>query len=175
VGERADDFSIRRPESAGAIGGDRSLQPFDERAEHVNAGHPGERLAVLDVAHEPAADDQIAVGVNQLVDQPSHFARPMLAVAVDLDGDVVIVKVGVAVAGLHRAADAEVERQADHLRVLAGLPGGVVGAPVVDEEDVERREMLMNPANQLPDGRPLVVGRHDDQASRLRVSINCVG
>ncbi len=40
----------------------------------------------------------------------------MLTVAVDLHGDVVAVAEGELVAGLHRAADAEVERVADHDR-----------------------------------------------------------
>ena len=67
-------------------------------------------------------------------------ARVVLAVAVDLDGDVVAALGGVHVARLHGAADAEVVRVAEHLRAgRAGAVGRVVGGAVVDDDDVEVR------------------------------------
>ena len=51
----------------------------------------------------------------------------MLAVAVDLDGHFIAVQGRIAVSRLHRAADAQIEWQADHRHAGRNLPDGVVG------------------------------------------------
>jgi hypothetical protein len=51
----------------------------------------------------------------QVLDEVTQLARVVLAVAVDLHGDVVVVLERVDVARLHRAADTQVERHAQHL------------------------------------------------------------
>jgi hypothetical protein len=64
----------------------------------------------------------------QLVEQLCDVARVVLTVAVDLDRDVISVLQGEQVAGLHGAADAEVERQAEDPRSgPAGQRGCRVG------------------------------------------------
>ena len=66
--------------------------------------------------------------------------RVVLAVAVDLHGELVAVLERVAEAGLDGAADAEVERQAEDVRARRGGDrGGAVGRAVVDDDDLEAR------------------------------------
>ena len=74
----------------------------------------------------------------EVVQQVGDVARVVLAVAVDLHGDVVAVLERVLVARLDRAADAEVERMADDARAGgARAVGRVVRRAVVDHEHVE--------------------------------------
>ena len=62
----------------------------------------------------------------------------MLAVAVDLDGDVEAVVARVLVAGLDCPADADVVRKArDESAGALGLGLGAVRRPIVDDEDLE--------------------------------------
>ena len=85
---------------------------------------------------------------EQLVD----VARVVLAVAVDLDGDVVAVLERVLVARLHRAADAEVERH-PHDACAGGArgPRRVVGRAVVDDQHVEvRARAAADPSRSRP-------------------------
>ena len=91
------------------------------------------------------------------------LAGAVLAVAVNLDGDVVAVHGGIAVAGLHGPADAEIKRKADHGDFAGDLADGVVGGAIVDDQDVEIRQ---RPVSRAPvcHGPALVEGRDDDQA-----------
>ena len=86
----------------------------------------------------------------------------MLPVAVDLHRDVVAVLEREAIAGLHRAADAEVERQPDDVRApVGGHPCGAVRRAVVDDDDdeavVERPDLVDHTADRLL----FVQRRHD--------------
>ena len=86
----------------------------------------------------------------------------MLAVGIDLRGQVVAVALRVLVPGLHRAADAEVERVPEHGRPRPlGLLGRPVGGAVVDDEDVEVRALLVDRRHDPRDRLLLVVGGHD--------------
>ena len=69
----------------------------------------------------------------------AELRRVVLAVAVDAHGEVVAVLERVAEAGLHGAADPEVERQPEHARARrsAATLGRAVGRAVVDDDDVE--------------------------------------
>ena len=92
----------------------------------------------------------------------------MLPVGVELDGDVVAVPQGVAVARPHRAAHAEVERELAHQGPgLAGVPGGAVGGAVVDDEDVDVAVHVAQLADRAADERLLVEGGHDDEDPSL--------
>ena len=74
------------------------------------------------------------------LDDRGELRRIVLAVAVDADSEVEVVLERVAEAGLHGAADAEVERQAQHPRAgCARDLGGAVVRAVVDHEDLELR------------------------------------
>ena len=86
----------------------------------------------------------------------------MLAVAVDLGGDVVGVPERVLEAGLHRAADPGVEgvAQDDRAAVLR-LGRGVVGGAVVDHHDVELGGLAADLAHHAAHHPLLVVGGDD--------------
>ena len=92
----------------------------------------------------------------------------MLAVAVDLHGDVEAVGERVAEAGLHRSADPEVEREPEEPGAgrLGDRSGPVVRA-VVHDDDLEVRirgaDLLDHPAD-----RGGLVERRDDRDPPLR-------
>jgi hypothetical protein len=64
----------------------------------------------------------------------------VLSVAVDLDGEVVVLFERVAEARLHRGADPEIERQPKNMcAAIGGDVRGVVARAVVDDDDIEAR------------------------------------
>ena len=92
----------------------------------------------------------------------------MLAVAVDLDRDVVVVAQRVLVARLDRAADSQVVGVADDDRALGlGLGGGRVVGAVVDDQDVEPRRLAVDVAHDPADHPRLVVGGHDRELRKV--------
>jgi len=62
-----------------------------------------------------------------MVHQSLNFTWAVLAVAIHLDGEIVAVQCGVAVTGLHRATDAQIEWQTDHGGVGGYLAKRVIG------------------------------------------------
>ena len=96
----------------------------------------------------------------------------MLAVRVDLHGDVEAALVRVAVARLHRAADPEVEREADDVRAVgAGDGGGRVARAVVHDEHLHPRVGRPDLVDHGADAPLLVEGGHDGETPRLRPGI----
>ena len=141
----------------------------DDREDQV-AEPAADRHLVAGVAAEAAAVDHVgllALGPQRL----EHLGQVLglvLAVAVDLDGDVVVVAQRVLVARLDRAADPEVVRVADHDRALGlGLGGGRVVGAVVDDEDVEARRLALDVAHDAADHPRLVVGGHDRELGEM--------
>ena len=97
-----------------------------------------------------------------------RYAGFVLAVAVDLGGDVVAVAERVLEAGLHRAPDPGVERMAqDHRAAGLGLGRAVVGRAVVDHDDVEARRLAMDLTHHPADHPLLVVGRDDRELAEV--------
>ena len=87
----------------------------------------------------------------EVLEQRPDAARIVLAVAVDLDRDVVAALQRVIGTRLHGAADAEVEGMAQDLGAGgAGAVGGVVGGAVVDDDDVEVGRVLAQIASTVP-------------------------
>ena len=98
----------------------------------------------------------------------AKLARVVLAVPVDLHGDVEAVGQGVAEAGLHGAADPEIEGE-DEEPGPGGFrdrTGPVVGA-VVHDDDVEARISCPDLLDHPPD-RGGLVERRDDRDPPLR-------
>ena len=78
---------------------------------------------MVPTAGVPRADDHVGLAGEERLEDPAELARVVLAVPVDLDGDVEAVGQRVAEARLHRAADPEVERQSQEQR-SGGLRNG---------------------------------------------------
>ena len=92
----------------------------------------------------------------------------MLAVGIDLDGDVVAVVPGVLVARLYGSADAEVEGQLQHDRAgLAGHLRGGVARAVVDHSDVDVGALALDRTDHISH-RAGLVERGDDREAALR-------
>ena len=88
----------------------RQLRPVDTRSRESRADHN-----VRETVEDGAEDRRQLTGV-------------VLAVAIDLDGDIEVVLVCVLVTGLDRAADAEIERKPNDVGSLVlGDLGGPVG------------------------------------------------
>ncbi len=91
----------------------------------------------------------------------------MLSIAVETDGELVSVLQRVSEPCLHRTADADVERKAEHRRAvrLRDLCG-VVGGGIVDDDDVDRGIELSYLADDPSDRARFVPRRHDrDEAA----------
>ena len=129
----------------------------------AHAARHGGSVAVPVGGEEARARDHVELRVvAQVPQQRVHAGGVVLAVAVDLHGGVVAALERVDVAGLHGAADAEVERVAEHLRARRGRArSGVVGRAVVDHEHVELGRALAQLAHDVADRVGLVVGRND--------------
>src|SRR6185369_13080631 len=130
-------------------------------------GVTGEKLdqAVKDPGAEPAgdphlvaagqgarADDQVGLAPPDQLGDLEDLVAAVLAVAVELDGEVVAPLAGELEAGLDRAADAQVEGVGNHVRAqLFGHQGGVVARAVVHHQQVaaKRPEILEYRMNVL--------------------------
>ena len=122
----------------------------------------GKRGAVGALAREARADRDVRVAGDHRLEQGAELARVVLAVAVDLDGDVEVMLGRILDARLNGGADAEVVRQAEHgCAGRAGELGGAVGRAVVDDDDLEVGVEVPDLGDDLRDGARLVVGRDD--------------
>src|SRR6185503_6987853 len=107
--------------------------------EEANARTPRQRDLVAGLLEKPRTRDRVDGRVlPQDLDQLIELVDVVLAIAIDLDGELVAVLEGVAVAGLHGSTDAEVEREPQDGRARSGgaLPG-LVRRAVIDHDDVE--------------------------------------
>ena len=128
------------------------------------------RAAVAAALGEARAYDHVRAVVQDRLQEPSDLARIVLPVAVDLDREVEVVLQRVLVSGLHRAPDAEIEREPEDDRArLLGRLGGAVGRAVVDDDDLEVRVRSSDLADHGRNRVLLVVRRNDhDPAHRRR-------
>jgi hypothetical protein len=111
---------------------------------------------------ETRADDDVRLVREKRREDLRQLRRIVLAVAVDLHSDVEAVLVRVAVARLDRSADAQVERQAQHVDALrSGDGGGAVDRAVVDDDDLEPRVEGADLVDHRADARFLVERGHD--------------
>ena len=149
----------RRAEAGCGVGHAHAGDQRDEPCEERDPDAPAERRAIVAAAHEARAHDDVRVAVGQRRDQAVDLLRRVLAVAVDLDRDVVAAFERDHVARLHGAADAEVEGQRDHARAGAHRLGSrpVAGA-VVDHDDIGRREALDVPTTRAIESRSWKAG-----------------
>jgi hypothetical protein len=132
----------------------------------VDAGSAADRRRVVAVlAQEARAAHHVDVRVAVTrVDQLFDLAGIVLAVGVHLHHQVVPALQRVREAGLHRAPDAEVERQPQHLGARpAGARACLVGRSVVDDEHVPSRRALVQGAHDAADGVGFVVGGNDGE------------
>jgi len=94
--------------------------------------------------------------------QVRDVSRIVLPVAIDLHGHVVVVLERVEIAGLHRATDAEVERETQHGRARGRRArAGAVRRAIVDHEHVEVGGPLADLLDRACDRRALVVRGYD--------------
>ena len=89
----------------------------------------------------------------------------MLAIAIHLHGDVIAMLGGEAVTGLHRAADAQVERQADDRGPPRHEARGGVRRTVVDNHHVELRHGPLHVFDDTRDRPGFVIGRDNHNAT----------
>jgi hypothetical protein len=164
VGKRSDDAAVDSPEPTGAVRHDKPGQPVYQAAEEPRAAQAHHRLLIAAGLEEPRSHDQVDVSPFQFLHKPLHLTGPVLPVPVNLHGDVIPVQGSVPVSCLHRAPDAEVERQGDYCRPWRDLTNRIVRGCVVNYDDIEpgqgTPQLLHHPAH----GSPFVERRHDDQA-----------
>ena len=157
--------------AAGRVGESLSGRGAEEEAEDVRADPPGDRRTVVLAARRrgiavAGADHQVGPVFGDLLEQPHHLDRRVLAVGVEVGAEVIAVAQGVQVAGLKRRPESLVEGQrCDDRPGLAGeLGGGVLGA-VVDHEDVGVGEAAVDPGDDGRDRALLVQRRDEDERS----------
>jgi hypothetical protein len=165
MGERLDHPAIDHAETAGAIGDGNAAQQANQRAQNTDADGSTDRLFVFSFAEEPRADDHVGIGGQQMIDQPVDFTRAVLAVTIHLDGNVITMKRGIPITGLHRAADAEIEWQTDHRAISRNLPERVIGGAVINDQHIKIRQCAMQAVSEFADGLPFVEGRHNHQSA----------
>ena len=138
----------------------------------MDPGAPADRRRVLVfVCQEARAADHVHGLLVHRRDQPLELDRVVLAVAVDLREEVIAVLARVHEAGLHGAADTQVERQLEDLR--AGFEREHcrgVGRAVVDHQRVEAGRALPQRFHDRHDRLRLVVSGDDRQMRYQRPS-----
>ncbi len=157
--------AIDHAKTAGAIGDRQTAQHADQRAEDADAHRSADRLLVFPLAQKPRADDHVRIGGKQMIDQPAHFTGPVLPVAVDLHRYVIPVQRCIAITGLHRSADAQIERQTDHRRVRRNLPQRVIRRSIINDQDIKIRQRPLQSMREFADGLSFVESRDNQQAA----------
>ncbi len=105
-----------------------------------------------------------------MVHQSLYFARAMLAIAVDLDGDIVTMQGCIPIPGLHCPADAEVEGKTDDSCVRWHLPQCVIRRSIIDHQHIKLGQRALQAMSQLADGLSLVKSRDNHQAAQFRMN-----
>ena len=137
VRKSANDIATGGAKPTRAIGDAHARQQANQPTQHGTARHAQTVLVISPFTQESATDDEVSVGFLHVPYQVQHFRGSMLPVAITLDGDVIPVQRCVAIAGLHRATNAQVEGHGNHGRHIARHMGcGVVGRAIVDDENV---------------------------------------
>lgn len=155
--------------TAGAVGHRQPAEDTDKPAENADTDEPRDRLLVLSIPEEAGTDNHVGIGLDQVVNQPLDFTGAMLAIAVHLDSDVVTVEGGVAIAGLHGPADAQIEWQAHQRGVRGNLAQGVVRGAIVDDQHIKMRQRPLQAMSQLANRLAFVERRDYYQTPQLRI------
>ena len=170
AGEQRDAAPVQRLEARGRVGDALPDDPRDDPGEQPDPDPPRSRRAVAAFLRRRSASRRRCRPRRAAPARGSaRAARVVLPVAVDADGDVVAVLVREAEAGLHGAADAEVERQPEDDRALRRRDlGRAVDRAVVDDDDVETGIERAQLVDHARDGLLLVQRRDDGDAAQLR-------
>ena len=172
VSEGKDDIAVSGAESAGAVGQIHAHQNSNHRSQHQTAELSDKRLPISRLGEEARTDNEVDVVFEQMVHQAADFGRTVLSVSVHLDGQVVPVQCRIAVARLHRAADAEVKWQAHDRNAGGNLPNRVVGRAVVDHEHVKFGQRPAQPQDDFANRGGFVKDGNDYQAAFCRGSVD---
>ena len=162
--EQLDPAPVRHPEAGGRIADPLAADRGQDDREDQVADPAAERHLVAGIAAVAAAADHVRLVARglELGQQIAQVGGLVLAVSVDLGGDVVGVPERVLEAGLHRAADPGVEGMAqDDRAAVLGLGRGLVGRAVVDHHDVEVGGVAADLAHHAAHHPLLVVGGDD--------------
>jgi hypothetical protein len=165
VRERLDHPPIDHSKTTGAISDRNTAQQADERAQNTDADRSTDRLFVFSFAEKSRADHHVCVGAQQVIDQAVYLTGAMLAIAVDLHGNVISMQGRIPISSLHRPTDAQVEWQTHHRTVSRHLAKSVIGGAVVDDEYIKIGQRAVQAMSQFPNGLPLVKGWHNHQTA----------
>ncbi len=169
MGKCADHRSIGCAKAARAVGHGQAAERANERSQHPGAEFANRGLIIFGLFQKTGADDQIDMSLHQIFDKPADLRRTVLSIPINLNSYFIPVQGRVAVAGLHRSADSQVERQADNRRIRRDLPRGVVGGTVIHHEHVVFREGTPQALNHLANAGSLIKNRNDHQPAEGRL------
>ncbi len=110
VGEKFDDFFIGGAESGSGVVNTFAGKKFNNIGEEMNAETTdfGRALIFEGFVDKTGADDKVDLVVFNGFDKFFEIRNIMLAVGVELDGNVVIIVASIFIASLNSAADAEI-------------------------------------------------------------------
>jgi glycosyltransferase involved in cell wall biosynthesis len=156
-GEEGQAPPVQRAEGRARVGEGLADEEGDNRREQTLAEAAHTAGAIGADAGVAGADDHVGLSGDQRLEDHAKLARVVLAVAVDLHGDVEAVRERVAEPGLHGAADSKVEGndQKPGTGCIGDRPGPVVGA-VVHDDDLEARIRCPDLLDHSPDRACLV-------------------
>ena len=161
-------FSAWKP--GGRVGDALADDARDDPGQKPDPDAPRARRAIAARADrgEARADDDVGFAVQHRCEHAVELRGIVLAVAVDAYRDVVVVLEREAEAGLHCAADAEVERQPQHACTLRRRRvRRAVERAVVDDDDVEPRIERAQLVDHAPDVLRLVQRGDDRDTAEL--------
>ena len=164
-GEERDRSAIAGAEAGGRVGHAHPADRREDSGEHPDAQAAPQRSPVAAISEETGSDREVGAALDERAYEPPDLRSWVLAIAVDLDRDVVVALLCRHVSGLYGTADAEVERQRDDTGPrIDGSRCRPVTRSVVDDDDFGGR-LRADVRDHLRDGISLLEGRHDGEAA----------
>ena len=166
--EISDGVSVGGAKATGGIGYLLAGDNRNDFGQQATAYVSDKAKPVADTVFDTAADNKVGRSSLQRSYQSGDIEGPMLAVAVKLDGNVVVISVSEHIAGLHGPADPEINGQPDsgHIELIGDIRCAV-RRTIINNQDVRPREMRPEVLDDPGYRGGLVEGRDDSQDAEI--------
>ena len=169
MGQKLDGPPVVGPEPGGVVGDPAADQEKIQKLKDPDPDPPAEGRAKTRLAKKAGADHQIGPPFFQGGKQLADFRGQMLAVAIELHGDPIMMPGRKLEPRLHRPADPEVFQQIDDQRLAGGhsYRGSLVAGTIIHHQDIKSKPRIFQIIDHPGNAALFIVSRNNRQNSSL--------